>query len=80
MPGRRRAGRRRLPRRARLQHRRRPGRLGGRVTDLDEADLHRLPQKALPAYTVLVPLHRAAAVLPALLERLAGLDHPAASL
>ncbi|MFC7111713.1 glycosyltransferase [Nonomuraea rubra] len=56
------------------------GAWGASVIDVDEAGLHRLSGAALPDYTVLVPLHREAAVLPFLLERLARLDYPAESL
>ncbi|WP_063765439.1 glycosyltransferase family 2 protein [Nonomuraea candida] len=45
-----------------------------------DADAIRTEHAALPVYTVLVPLHREAAVLPALLDHLAGLDYPPESL
>ena len=41
------------------------------------ADLRVIPDEALPRYTVLVPLHREAEVLPHLIARLSDLDYPA---
>ncbi|RMF00052.1 MAG: glycosyltransferase, partial [Alphaproteobacteria bacterium] len=42
--------------------------------------LLRIPERELPVYTVLVPLFREAAVLPALISALKRLDYPAAKL
>ena len=51
----------------------------GRVTH-DAAPCRRIPDEALPVYTLLVPLYREANVLPALVETLRRLDYAAAKL
>ena len=51
----------------------------GRVTHA-AAPCARIPDAALPVYTLLVPLYREANVLPALVETLRRLDYPAAKL
>jgi len=51
----------------------------GRVTHA-AAPCPRIPDAALPVYTLLVPLYREANVLPALVETLRRLDYPAAKL
>jgi glycosyltransferase XagB len=45
-----------------------------------DSELHTIPDEQLPGYTLLVPLHREGEVVSALLDRLAGLDYPAAKL
>ncbi len=44
--------------------------------EVDEEEIASFPRDLLPRYTILVPLHREAAVLPALVDALAGLDYP----
>ncbi|RKS68804.1 hypothetical protein BZB76_5932 [Actinomadura pelletieri DSM 43383] len=46
------------------------------VITFDDGELRGLSDDALPDYTVLVPLHREAKVLPLLLDRLGRLDYP----
>ena len=48
--------------------------------DGDEASCPRLPDRALPIYTLLVPLYREAHMLPPLARALTRLDYPAAKL
>ncbi len=45
--------------------------------NIGAAGHQRLDDEALPFYTILVPLHREARILPSLIERLASLDYPA---
>lgn len=51
--------------------------LGGHAgIDVTEDDLAALDERTLPVYTILVPLFREAAVVPALVKGIHGLDYP----
>ncbi|GAA3533096.1 hypothetical protein GCM10022419_010310 [Nonomuraea rosea] len=52
------------------------GALGSSIIAFGEEGPRRTPDAGLPVYTVLVPLHREARVLPYLLDRLRSLDYP----
>lgn len=52
------------------------GAWGSPVLRFEPSDIDTIPRDALPLYTVLVPLHREAEVLPFLLKRLSQMDYP----